>query len=226
MDSSSFVNVKHGALRLPPGFRFHPTDEELVVQYLRRKALSCPLPAAVIPEVNLGKFDPWDLPGDSEGARYFFSLRETGRPNGRHSRATRTGYWKATGKAKPVVAAASNELVGMKRVLVFHRGKPPRGCRTDWVMHEYCLAAACNSMAFCFAHRKDSMHSKDWVVCRIFRKRAEAGSRSSYNEAQFQLNHSELVGSRTSNSTTSSSSCLTCLSEEEGDEVSSSFTST
>ena len=55
--------VKNGVLRLPPGFRFHPTDEELVVQYLKRKVLSCPLPASIIPEVDVCKFDPWDLPG-------------------------------------------------------------------------------------------------------------------------------------------------------------------
>lgn len=53
-------------IKLPPGFRFHPTDEELVVQYLRRKALSYPLPAAIIPEIDLLKFNPWDLPGKFE----------------------------------------------------------------------------------------------------------------------------------------------------------------
>jgi len=59
-------------MRLPPGFRFHPTDEELVVQYLKRKALSCPLPAAVIPEIDLGKFDPWDLPGQHKKSYIYF----------------------------------------------------------------------------------------------------------------------------------------------------------
>lgn len=54
----------HGVLRLPPGFRFHPTDEELVVQYLRNKAHMVSLPAAnIIPEVDVCKADPWDLPG-------------------------------------------------------------------------------------------------------------------------------------------------------------------
>jgi hypothetical protein len=50
--------------QLPPGFRFHPTDQELVVQYLRRKALSRPLPATVIPVVHdVARLDPWDFPG-------------------------------------------------------------------------------------------------------------------------------------------------------------------
>ena len=49
--------------QLPPGFRFHPTDEELVVHYLKKKAASAPLPVSIIAEVDLYKFDPWELPG-------------------------------------------------------------------------------------------------------------------------------------------------------------------
>lgn len=48
---------------LPPGFRFHPTDEELIVHYLinQTQSRSCPVP--IIPEVDIYKFDPWELPG-------------------------------------------------------------------------------------------------------------------------------------------------------------------
>lgn len=51
-----------GHPQLPPGFRFHPTDEELVVHYLKKKAASAPLPVTIIAEVDLYKFDPWELP--------------------------------------------------------------------------------------------------------------------------------------------------------------------
>lgn len=50
-------------LNLPPGFRFHPTDEELVIHYLCRKVSKQLLPAPIIAEVDLYKYDPWDLPG-------------------------------------------------------------------------------------------------------------------------------------------------------------------
>lgn len=50
-------------LQLPPGFRFHPTDEELVLHYLCRKAESQVFAIPVIAEIDLYKFDPWDLPG-------------------------------------------------------------------------------------------------------------------------------------------------------------------
>ncbi|KAG6522157.1 hypothetical protein ZIOFF_019294 [Zingiber officinale] len=120
--------IRDGVVRPSPGFKFHPTDEELVAQYLKRKAFSCPLPAAVIPEINLSEFDPWDLPDENEGDRFFFNWAERSTYH-RSNRAAGSDYWKATGKPRPVVALASKELVGMKRVLVFHRWKTPRGSR-------------------------------------------------------------------------------------------------
>lgn len=50
-------------LQLPPGFRFHPTDEELVMHYLCRKCASQPIAVPIIAEIDLYKYDPWDLPG-------------------------------------------------------------------------------------------------------------------------------------------------------------------
>jgi hypothetical protein len=49
--------------QLPPGFRFHPTDEELVLHYLWRKVESEVFTIPVIAEIDLYKFDPWELPG-------------------------------------------------------------------------------------------------------------------------------------------------------------------
>lgn len=56
--------VRDGAIKLPPGFRFQPNDQEIVFQYLVHKVFSCPLPTSIIPEIdNICKFNPWDLPG-------------------------------------------------------------------------------------------------------------------------------------------------------------------
>ena len=81
--------------------------------------------------------------GDLEQERYYFSTREAKYPNGnRSNRATGSGYWKATGIDKQIVTSKGNQAVGMKKTLVFYRGKPPHGSRTDWIMHEYRFVSA------------------------------------------------------------------------------------
>lgn len=46
-----------------PGFRFYPTDEELVGFYLRRKVERKPPKIDFIKQVDIYKYDPWDLQG-------------------------------------------------------------------------------------------------------------------------------------------------------------------
>ncbi|XP_057949690.1 NAC domain-containing protein 83 [Malania oleifera] len=209
MEKVSFV--KNGVVRLPPGFRFHPTDEELVVQYLRRKVFCFPLPASIIPEVDLCKSDPWDLPGDREQERYFFSTREAKYPNGnRSNRATCSGYWKATGIDKPIVCSRSininNQVVGMKKTLVFYRGKPPHGSRTDWIMHEYRLSSAAQatppfSPAFQTKHSNSAQNSaqvqmENWVLCRIFLKKRSTKNEEEITEPKDDHNKNNNNGTR------------------------------
>ncbi|PKI36804.1 hypothetical protein CRG98_042753 [Punica granatum] len=126
---------------LPPGFRFHPTDEELITYYLRNQATSRPCPVSIIPEVDIYKFDPWQLPEKAEFGEnewYFFSPRERKYPNGvRPNRATVSGYWKATGTDKAIYSGS--KYVGVKKALVFYEGRPPKGIKSDWIMHEYRL---------------------------------------------------------------------------------------
>lgn len=48
---------------VPPGFRFHPTDEELLHYYLKKKVSFQKFDMEVIREVDLNKMEPWELQG-------------------------------------------------------------------------------------------------------------------------------------------------------------------
>ncbi|KAH9646151.1 NAC domain-containing protein [Citrus sinensis] len=154
-------------MSLPPGFRFHPTDEELVAYYLDRKINGRTIELEIIPEIDLYKHEPWDLPDKSylpgkDMEWYFFSPRDKKYPNGsRTNRATRAGYWKATGKDRTV--HSHKQSVGMKKTLVYYRGRAPHGIRTNWVMHEYRLLDPLSGAAS--SSLKDS-----YALCRVFKK--------------------------------------------------------
>ncbi|KAL4572784.1 hypothetical protein LXL04_019569 [Taraxacum kok-saghyz] len=61
---------------------------------------------------------------------YFFSALDKKYGNGsRTNRATEKGYWKTTGKDRAV--HHRSQLVGMKKTLVYHRGRAPKGERTN-----------------------------------------------------------------------------------------------
>ncbi|XP_039780289.1 NAC domain-containing protein 86-like isoform X2 [Panicum virgatum] len=153
---------------LPPGFRFHPTDEELIIYYLKRKINGKQIELEIIPEVDLYKCEPWDLPEKSflpskDLEWYFFSPRDRKYPNGsRTNRATKSGYWKATGKDRKV--NSHRRPVGMKKTLVYYRGRAPHGSRTGWVMHEYRLdERECET---------DTGLQDAYALCRVFKKTA------------------------------------------------------
>ncbi|KAF7840151.1 NAC domain-containing protein 2-like [Senna tora] len=166
--------MKSDQLDLPPGFRFHPTDEELVNHYLCKKCASQSISVPIIKEIDLYKFDPWQLPemalyGEKEW--YFFSPRDRKYPNGsRPNRAAGSGYWKATGADKPI---GKPKPLGIKKALVFYAGKAPRGIKTNWIMHEYRLANVDRS-----ASKKNNLRLDDWVLCRIYNKK---GTIEKYN---------------------------------------------
>lgn len=162
---------------MPPGFRFFPTEEELVVDYLCKKASSQPLPVPIIADVDLYKYDPWQLPplalfGEKEF--YFFTPRDRKYPNGsRPNRAAGSGYWKATGADKPITSSTATKgvkkRVGLKKALVFYVGKPPNGTKTNWLMHEYRLAEVTRPV-----RKKGNLRLDDWVLCRIYRRKVSA----------------------------------------------------
>ncbi|PUZ59018.1 hypothetical protein GQ55_4G007900 [Panicum hallii var. hallii] len=163
-----------------PGFRFHPTEEELLEFYLKQVAQGKKLKFDIIPTVQLYRHDPWELPGLTRiGERewYFFVPRDRKQAagGGRPSRTTERGFWKATGSDRAVRCAADpKRLIGLKKTLVYYEGRAPRGTKTDWVMNEYRLpdvaADASSSSSAGSGNVVVSSPKEDIVLCKIYRK--------------------------------------------------------
>ncbi|KAF8104366.1 hypothetical protein N665_0173s0020 [Sinapis alba] len=158
---------------LPPGFRFHPTDEELVGYYLHRRNERLEIELEIIPLMDLYKFDPWELPEKSflpnrDMEWFFFCHRDRKYQNGsRINRATKSGYWKATGKDRKIFcqssSSSSSSIIGCRKTLVFHLGRAPFGGRTEWAMQEYRLFDNDTSQG--------SLNFKgDFAICRVVKR--------------------------------------------------------
>ncbi|KQK19490.1 NAC domain-containing protein 83 [Brachypodium distachyon] len=168
-----------GLMGLPNGFRFVPTDEELTIHYLYKKAFSLPLPNNIIAVADLARIHPGDLPGnEAHGDKFFFS-----RPVPRCGRRARgaaapgaAGVWKASGAEELVLVSPRRVPTALKQTLVFFSVDGRGVARTRWVMHEYrlhpnvLLATANNGRAV-----------EDWVVCRVFQKATRAQRRGDGN---------------------------------------------
>ncbi|KAJ1278809.1 hypothetical protein BS78_04G107300 [Paspalum vaginatum] len=157
-------------LSVPPGFRFHPTDEELLYYYLRKKVSYEPIDLDVIREIDLNKLEPWDLKDrcrigtGPQDEWYFFSHKDKKYPTGtRTNRATTAGFWKATGRDKAIFLGNAGRRIGLRKTLVFYTGRAPHGKKTDWIMHEYRLDDDNGDLP---------ITEDGWVVCRVFKKKS------------------------------------------------------
>ncbi|XP_077229501.1 protein SOMBRERO-like [Tasmannia lanceolata] len=160
--------AENGQVSIPPGFRFHPTDEELLYYYLRKKVAYEVIDLDVIRDVDLNKLEPWDLKdkcrigSGPQDEWYFFSHKDKKYPTGtRTNRATTAGFWKATGRDK-AIHLSNSKRIGMRKTLVFYTGRAPHGQKTDWIMHEYRLE-----------DDNSEVQEDGWVVCRVFKKKSQ-----------------------------------------------------
>ncbi|XP_010428489.1 PREDICTED: NAC domain-containing protein 69-like [Camelina sativa] len=128
------------------GYRFSPTGEELINHYLKNKILGKTwLVDEAISEINFLSYIPELLPRlakiQSDNLEwYFFSRIEYTNPKKKNAmkRSTGCGYWKPTGKDRKIKDKRGNGVeIGLKKTLVYHKGKVPNGDRTPWVIHEY-----------------------------------------------------------------------------------------
>lgn len=73
---------------------------------------------------------------DTEQWFFFAPRQEREARGGRPSRTTDSGYWKATG-SPGYVYSSDNRVIGVKKTMVFYKGKAPTGRKTKWKMNEY-----------------------------------------------------------------------------------------
>ncbi|KAF7826244.1 nac domain-containing protein 43 [Senna tora] len=145
----------NGESQIPPGFRFHPTEEELLQYYLSKKIRHEKIDLDVIQQCKIGSTPQNDW--------YLFSHKDKKYPTGsRTNRATAAGFWKATGRDK--VIYGNGKKIGMRKTLVFYKGRAPRGQKSHWIMYEYRLQHQHNSTS-------QTCIEEGWVVCRIFTKK-------------------------------------------------------
>ncbi|KAE9614841.1 hypothetical protein Lal_00036202 [Lupinus albus] len=158
-----------------PGFRFHPTDEELVGFYLRRKVEKKSLRIELIKQIDIYKYDPWDLPKVSsvgEKEWYFFCKRGRKYRNSiRPNRVTQSGFWKATGIDKPIYSSSTESvIIGLKKSLVYYRGSAGKGTKTDWMMHEFRLPPTNPNTTNNPQSNDLQQEAEVWTLCRIFKR--------------------------------------------------------
>ncbi|KAL6870715.1 hypothetical protein ACP4OV_014563 [Aristida adscensionis] len=129
-----------------PGYRFYPTEEELLGFYLRhRLAGTWPAIERFIPVVDVYSYRPSQLQSmageanvrDKEQWFFFCPRAEREAHGGRPARTTPSGYWKATGSPSCVFSSSDNTVIGVKRTMVFYEGRAPTGTKTPWKMNEY-----------------------------------------------------------------------------------------
>ncbi|KAL9428143.1 hypothetical protein AB3S75_030185 [Citrus x aurantiifolia] len=164
----------------PPGFRFYPTEEELVSFYLHNKLAGHRqdlnlLMDRIIPVINIYDYNPWDLPQfsqllchrDPEQWFFFIPRQESEARGGRPNRLTSAGYWKATG-SPGLVYSSNNRPVGEKRTMVFYGGRAPNGRKTEWKMNEYKAIDAEASTSSSSATPPPVRH--EFSLCRVYKK--------------------------------------------------------
>ncbi|WJX92383.1 hypothetical protein P8452_74031 [Trifolium repens] len=179
---------------LPVGFRFRPTDEELVNHYLKNKLLGNDyIVNNVIAEVDFCKFEPWELKDvsmiKSDDREWFFLCPYDYKyPNSkRFNRKTKCGFWKPTGRDRNIKIRGTSKISGIKKTLVYYQNHVPNDVKTNWIMHEYhdvTFKENQRTFILCRLKEKDENKAEEETDTMICEKGEPSRHMSSDNENQ------------------------------------------
>ncbi|XP_059430174.1 NAC domain-containing protein 1-like [Corylus avellana] len=179
-DDDHSVDDEEYFRNLPLGYGFYPEDDVLIEEYLKPKLFNQPLPRNLINDIDIYLHSPDFLAetykhcgcGDEEDDEdqikewYYFTPRYRKYPKGnRPRRSAGDGYWKATGRERQIKDKVKN-IIGFWKTLVFFKGKPPMGQKTNWIMREYRL-----NNPPPLRPTNDIMKLDDCVLCRMYKKK-------------------------------------------------------
>ncbi|CAN8256396.1 unnamed protein product [Cochlearia groenlandica] len=173
MEKKIMVN---GDMKLPIGYRFYPTEQELILHYLLPKSFASPLPSSIISVFDVFFSHPLTFPGgQKEKHRYFFckKRREVTSNDNIIKISSNDGYWKHIGKKERQVITCGR-TIGVRRTFAFYETeKSSSRCnKTKWIMTEYSLAGFASNKVF-----------EEWSVYNVYeRKRFKGRKQRKSNE--------------------------------------------
>ncbi|CAL9073946.1 unnamed protein product [Musa acuminata var. zebrina] len=143
---------------VPSGYRFLPTAEELLVDYLANWVAGAPLPGRAVAFADVYGTEPWNLLGSDRQEGYFFAERKPKNSGGsRVDRKAGSGSWTLYKKQETVKSMVGGRemVVGRKSCLSFNDG---RRKNSGWTMYEFemCSSGGFETRVLC--HVKRSSH--------------------------------------------------------------------
>ncbi|CAN1785363.1 NAC domain-containing protein 102 [Linum perenne] len=183
-------------MQLPVGFRFNPTEQEILGYYLINKVKGEPLPSGVIYDCDLyGDKFPWEIfPRSAANGRLFAFTKLKKASTKRVSRTFACGEWRGNTGGEEVMDDAKKKVIGIKKTLSFkvknsklRAGRSSTststksiaaagGC-TGWVMHEYSLSGT----------------ESDYVLCEILNKEKKPQMQGSTHQEDSEMDERSLA---------------------------------
>lgn len=155
---------------LPPGYKFMPTDEEALKDYLLPKLHGRYISPRIIHEFDIYLCEPQALPGFRKGEKsFYFTPRERKHANGSFvSRCIkgRKDFWKMTSKIT-TIKDKNGMVLGRKSSLAYYSKGDTKevATKTKYLMQEYVLddshkdfqaSDKLNNMALCAVYLRES----------------------------------------------------------------------